>query len=188
MTNQQIKEVALAAGFKLKQQPDGSQDLNPYVYDFARKLVAELERDRDQLSVLLKAAGIYAKNIKAENAALEVERDRLKVELDNCSHEPEMTASDAYHHCADLIEPHVVDMPHGTECNDQSLCRSVCGSLAYLIEHWRGTARRDARMKAEALEEVSMLYPSGVGAEFDSIRADLQGCAHNYRKQAEGES
>lgn len=45
--------------------------------------------------------------------------------------------------------------------------------------------RRDARMKAEALEEVSMLYPSEVCAEFDSIRADLQGAAYHYRKQVE---
>lgn len=39
MTNDKIKEIALANGFKLKQQPDGTQDLNPYVYEFARALV-----------------------------------------------------------------------------------------------------------------------------------------------------
>lgn len=39
MTNDQIKEIALANGFKLKEQPDGAMDLNPYVYDFARALV-----------------------------------------------------------------------------------------------------------------------------------------------------
>lgn len=39
MTNEQIKEIALANGFKLKEQPDGEMDLNPYVYDFARALV-----------------------------------------------------------------------------------------------------------------------------------------------------
>ena len=43
MTNDQIKELALAYGFKLKEQPDGNMDLNPYVYDFARELI--LSRD-----------------------------------------------------------------------------------------------------------------------------------------------
>ena len=37
MTNEQIKEIALANGFKLKEQPSGEMDLNPYVYDFARR-------------------------------------------------------------------------------------------------------------------------------------------------------
>ena len=39
MTNDQIKEIALANGFKLKEQPSGAMDLNPYVYEFARALV-----------------------------------------------------------------------------------------------------------------------------------------------------
>jgi len=39
VTNDQIKEIALANGFKLKEQPSGEMDLNPYVYDFARALV-----------------------------------------------------------------------------------------------------------------------------------------------------
>lgn len=38
MTNDQIKEIALANGFKLKEQPDGGMDLNPYVYEFARAI------------------------------------------------------------------------------------------------------------------------------------------------------
>lgn len=41
MTNDQIKEIALANGFKLKEQPSGEMDLNPYVYDFARALLAD---------------------------------------------------------------------------------------------------------------------------------------------------
>ena len=36
MTNEQIREIALANGFKLKEQPNGEMDLNPYVYEFAR--------------------------------------------------------------------------------------------------------------------------------------------------------
>ena len=43
MTNEQIKEIALANGFKLKEQPNGEMDLNPYVYDFARALINEHE-------------------------------------------------------------------------------------------------------------------------------------------------
>ena len=38
---QYIKEVALDCGFKLKEQPDGGMDLNPYVYTFADKLIKQ---------------------------------------------------------------------------------------------------------------------------------------------------
>ncbi len=40
MTNDQIRDIALAKGFKLKEQPSGERDLNPYVYDFARCLMS----------------------------------------------------------------------------------------------------------------------------------------------------
>lgn len=39
MNNEQIKQLALQNGFKLKKQSDGTMDLNPYVYDFARALL-----------------------------------------------------------------------------------------------------------------------------------------------------
>lgn len=42
MTKDQIKELALANGFKLKEQPDGSMDLNPYVYEFAFELMKQV--------------------------------------------------------------------------------------------------------------------------------------------------
>lgn len=45
MTNDQIKEIALKSGFKLKEQSDGSMDLNSYVYDFARSLIQENNRE-----------------------------------------------------------------------------------------------------------------------------------------------
>lgn len=35
-----VKKIALDNGFKLKEQPDGSLDLNPYVYQFADALAA----------------------------------------------------------------------------------------------------------------------------------------------------
>lgn len=40
MTNDQIKNIALANGFKLKDQPNGGMDLNPYVYEFARAIIS----------------------------------------------------------------------------------------------------------------------------------------------------
>lgn len=39
MNNERIKKMALGSGFKLKEQPNGDMDLNPYVYDFARALL-----------------------------------------------------------------------------------------------------------------------------------------------------
>jgi hypothetical protein len=45
MTKDEITALALANGFKLKEQPDGSMALNTYVFDFARALEkAVLER------------------------------------------------------------------------------------------------------------------------------------------------
>ena len=40
MTRDNIKALALECGFSLKEQPDGSMDPNPYVYDFAKRLIA----------------------------------------------------------------------------------------------------------------------------------------------------
>ena len=56
MIKEKIKKLALANGFKLKVQDDGSLDLNPYVYDFAKvllgdkdKRIAELEKANSKL-------------------------------------------------------------------------------------------------------------------------------------------
>lgn len=35
-----IKRIALESGFTLRDQPDGTKDLNPYVYGFAKRLFA----------------------------------------------------------------------------------------------------------------------------------------------------
>lgn len=40
MNKQRVKELALEVGFKLKPQPSGEMDLNPYVYNFAKALLA----------------------------------------------------------------------------------------------------------------------------------------------------
>lgn len=61
MTDGEITLLALNSGFKLKEQPDGSMALNPYVFEFARtlltfqapevlKLRAEVERLQDELN------------------------------------------------------------------------------------------------------------------------------------------
>ena len=41
IVHQYIKELALECGFKLKEQPNGDLDLNPYVYTFADKLIKQ---------------------------------------------------------------------------------------------------------------------------------------------------
>ena len=38
MDIQKVKELALANGFKLKEQASGNMDLNAYVYDFANAI------------------------------------------------------------------------------------------------------------------------------------------------------
>lgn len=49
MNNESIKKIALSNGFKLKQQTDGSMELNPYVYDFAKYLSEELLKENAEL-------------------------------------------------------------------------------------------------------------------------------------------
>lgn len=43
MDIQKIKELALANGFKLKEQASGNMDLNAYVYDFANAVEREVK-------------------------------------------------------------------------------------------------------------------------------------------------
>lgn len=38
---EKVREIALECGFKLKEQPDGTQELNQYVYELAAQLSAE---------------------------------------------------------------------------------------------------------------------------------------------------
>ncbi|HHW53792.1 MAG TPA: hypothetical protein GXX13_11540 [Acinetobacter towneri] len=47
MDIQKVKELALANGFKLKEQADGSMDLNAYVYDFANAIEREVKAQDD---------------------------------------------------------------------------------------------------------------------------------------------
>ncbi len=47
MDIQKIKELALANGFKLKEQASGNMDLNAYVYDFANAIEREAKAQAD---------------------------------------------------------------------------------------------------------------------------------------------
>lgn len=40
--NTRIRELACQHGFKFKEQPCGEHDLNPYVFDFARAVAADV--------------------------------------------------------------------------------------------------------------------------------------------------
>ncbi|HHP8326145.1 TPA: hypothetical protein ACSIVU_001005 [Acinetobacter baumannii] len=48
MDIQKIKELALANGFKLKEQASGNMDLNAYVYDFANAIEQAAKADAEQ--------------------------------------------------------------------------------------------------------------------------------------------
>lgn len=51
MEKQAVKEIALACGFKLKQQPDGTMDLNPYVYEFADQLLSRVRHGQEMMNM-----------------------------------------------------------------------------------------------------------------------------------------
>lgn len=48
MDIQKIKELALANGFKLKEQASGNMDLNAYVYDFANAIELEIKAQAEK--------------------------------------------------------------------------------------------------------------------------------------------
>ena len=48
MDIQKIKELALANGFKLKEQASGNLDLNAYVYDFANAIELEIKAQAEK--------------------------------------------------------------------------------------------------------------------------------------------
>lgn len=72
MNNEQIKKIALDNGFKLKEQPDGSIDLNPYVYEFSRKLMVEAAREAK--SFLIGNGFSYGAPYMLDNLIEELER------------------------------------------------------------------------------------------------------------------
>lgn len=75
-----------------------------------------------------------------ELKSLRAEVRRLDDELQNRSHEQNMSASDAYHHCADMIAPYVkLNAPP----SEPSLPASVCESMRYLLEQWTAKHKED---------------------------------------------
>ena len=48
-TKDDIRSTALANGFKLKEQPNGEVDLNPYVYEFAKELMHKVDMDWERM-------------------------------------------------------------------------------------------------------------------------------------------
>lgn len=65
MNKQQIKDLALSNGFKLKQQPSGEMDLNPYVYEFASALIAKSNE---------RVAELESYNVKLANESHEYQK------------------------------------------------------------------------------------------------------------------
>ena len=72
MNKEQIKRLALQNGFKLKEQPDGTMDLNPYVYDFAKTLISGVtgmkfiklhQNGREMLVNMSTVSEIYAPSV-----------------------------------------------------------------------------------------------------------------------------
>ncbi len=45
MNNERIKEIALANGHSLFTMPDGTEDIHPHVYEFARALMTDIVND-----------------------------------------------------------------------------------------------------------------------------------------------
>lgn len=48
LTVEEIRDTALANGFKLKVQPGGELDLNPYVYKFVRAILIKAKYNGGQ--------------------------------------------------------------------------------------------------------------------------------------------
>ena len=75
MSYETIKEIALANGFKLKKQPDGSDDLNPYVYEFAKVVAAHAIANINVVDLV--AAGL--RHAEVEGFAYQDMQDALNI-------------------------------------------------------------------------------------------------------------
>ena len=135
--------------------------------------IARLRKERDELSELLEAAGIYAKEIKAENEQLHAELAQMRASL----HEAMLITKDWYANDDDT----------GT-----CLGRLDAWSMRAMANPAAALEARDARMKAEALEGqaaemIAMNDERNTCSVHDAAR-HLQRLAAEYRKQAEGEA
>jgi PP-loop superfamily ATP-utilizing enzyme len=79
VNKQQVKELALSNGFKLKQQPSGEMDLNPYVYEFAEDLLAKANERVEELEKSNRTCAVAIREIiaKGEIGSLLITGDKL---------------------------------------------------------------------------------------------------------------
>ena len=91
MNKKQIKDLALSNGFKLKEQPSGEMDLNPYVYDFADALLTKANERVNRLEKILQ---------RYESEQLQPLKLRVR-ELENAI----LDACSTYHFEPDLSQP-----------------------------------------------------------------------------------
>ena len=89
MTNDKILAAALAAGFTLKTQPDGSQALNPYVFKFghmmfaagqqeAQEEIAKLHQEQEQASESFQLALLSSSQWQQRAELAERQRDEWR--------------------------------------------------------------------------------------------------------------
>lgn len=97
-------------------------------------------------------------------AQLEARVERLTNELENRSHEPDMMASDAYHHCSDMIDPYASD-----QCGPDTLIPSVCESVMFLIREWRAKAAVEGRLKQFEDAALAMKDQTGITKRMQAV-------------------
>lgn len=112
MTNEQIQAIALANGFKLKEQPDESMALNPYVFEFANALLQNGFVD----NIIQKS--VYTgriKDLEDENANLRANYDSLRTPATEASR------------LLDLIHMRLKDEPNASEAQVGENLRNALG-------------------------------------------------------------
>ena len=142
MENSQIKEIALANGFSLKEQLGGHMDLNPYVYEFAQAIKKE---------ALEQARSVYG-----QSAVTDADTDSIDSDIDK--------ARDGF------IEEHLLDNSESEELEMLISKACVLGEL-YERKKWQegnGEAIHESLNTGEAdighkLEEFKKLWIAGGG-------------------------
>ena len=79
MEKSRIKAIALSSGFKLKEQPNGEMDLNPYVYEFAKllELAALYDRNREIKERFKLLADNFEQELSEESKNYLLERNAI---------------------------------------------------------------------------------------------------------------
>jgi len=135
MDKQYVKEIALDNGFKLKEQPSGEMDLNPYVYQFADALCNLL---------ILRSAG------------LEQERDHLKAQNSEIVFRAEAALGDLYF----LLKHQKINSEDGSKLLDgqgaHELQCAIQQSPAACLAEIQAKAIED--FKEELIKSVSVMF------------------------------